>query len=72
MLADRHWQQGAYSVEVVPALVGDAPFTAALKLDDADDALVPAKGRHEGSAARCTLPGHAMRLAMSREHRPCL
>ncbi|KAF5834756.1 hypothetical protein DUNSADRAFT_8444 [Dunaliella salina] len=34
LLADRHWQQGAYTCEVVPALCGDAALTNAMELHD--------------------------------------
>ncbi|PNH08736.1 hypothetical protein TSOC_004689, partial [Tetrabaena socialis] len=33
VLADRHWQWGAYQGEVVPALVGDMAVSNALRLD---------------------------------------
>jgi hypothetical protein len=36
LLSERHWQQGSYSCDVLPALVGDAWLSGALGLWEGD------------------------------------
>lgn len=47
LLSERHWQQGSYSGDVVPALVGDACLSGALALAEIDMLLGTGTGARQ-------------------------